>query len=40
LHSPLSGADLEAPLLKRIAAAHGVSAAAVVLRWLYQASHG
>ena len=35
-YSPISGADLEAPTLTAIAGKHGVSPAAVCLRWLLQ----
>ena len=37
-YSPLSGADLDDPVITAIADAHGVGAGAVILRWLRQ--HG
>jgi diketogulonate reductase-like aldo/keto reductase len=36
-YSPLSGCDLEDPTLRQIAAQHGVTTAAVVIRWLRRA---
>lgn len=37
-YSPISGSDLEEPILQRLATAHGVSPGDIVLRWLKQRS--